>query len=71
MSWTQPVYSTMVASVGYDDEANELQVTWIKGGKTTIYANVPEELAREVANAPSVGTAINTMIKGAYPYRTG
>lgn len=70
MSWSQSVYSTMVSEIGYDTETQELIVTWAKGGKVTVYKGVPEELAKELANAPSVGQMINNQIKGSYPYRT-
>ena len=68
MSWTQPVYSTMVTSVGYDDQTKTLLVTW-KNGRTSAYAGVPEEKAVELANAPSVGTMINMEIKNQYQHR--
>jgi hypothetical protein len=69
MSWTQNVYSSMVSEVAYDSDTNELIVTWAKSGKRSAYSGVPEDLAREVANAPSVGTIINSDVKGVYPHR--
>lgn len=68
MSWSQPVYSSMVSEVGYDDERKELLVTW-KNGKRSVYAGVPEETAQELANAPSVGTMLNNDIKPYYQHR--
>lgn len=68
MSWTQNVFSTMVSEIGYDTDSNELLVTW-KNGKRSAYAGVPEEKAVEIANAPSVGQAINQEIKNQYSHR--
>lgn len=69
MSWKQNVYSTMVSSVGYDSDRNELLVTWKKSGKTSAYKGVPEELALQLANAPSVGRMVIDEIKDFYPHR--
>ena len=69
MSWSQQVYSTMVSEVSYDDEAQELIVTWAKSGKRSAYRGVPEELALQLANAPSVGQMINMEIKPYYQHR--
>lgn len=68
MSWSQNVFSTMVSEIGYDSDANELLVTW-RNGKRSAYSGVPEEKATEIANAPSVGQAINQEIKNQYPHR--
>ena len=68
MGWTQNVFSSNVVSVGYDDEAVELLITW-KNGRVSAYAGVPEGLAQQVANAPSVGSAINSEIKNVFAHR--
>ena len=68
MSWDQTVFSSVVASVGYDSDTSELLVTW-KNGKTSAYAGVPEGVAQQLANAPSVGTMVNAEIKNVYPHR--
>ena len=68
MSWEKSVYSSNVESVGYDSEAKELVVTW-KKGKRSIYAGVPEELAEQLSNAPSVGSMLNEEIKPYYAHR--
>ena len=68
MSWKQHVFSSHVASVGYDEATNDLLVEW-KNGKTSAYAGVPEDLAQQVANAPSVGQMIHGLIKNNYPHR--
>jgi hypothetical protein len=68
MSWTKAVYSSMVSEIGYDDEAEELVVRWARG-KESGYKGVPEDVAIECANAPSVGEYINSEIKPSYPHR--
>ena len=60
--WSQPVYSSNVQEVGYDEEKQELYITWTRG-KRSIYSGVPEELAVQLAHAPSVGTMLNQEIK--------
>lgn len=69
-TWEQNVYSSNVSSIGYDDEAKELYVTW-SNGKRSVYSGVPEELAKDVANAPSVGSILNTEVKPFYAHRYG
>ena len=68
MKWNQRVYSSHVDRVGWDEETSELVIEW-KNGKTSAYAGVSEDLAQQVANAPSVGTMIHNQIKGVYPHR--
>lgn len=68
MSWNQDVFSSVVSSVGYDEETQTLTVTW-KNGRTSAYSGVPEDLAHSVANAPSVGQAINSQIKNSFSHR--
>ncbi len=59
------VYSNRVASIGYED--GKLAVQWAKGGKTSVYSGVPEQLANEVMNAASVGQALKLSVEGVYP----
>ena len=68
MSWNQSVFSSNVAEIGYDSDTNDLVVTW-KSGRVSAYAGVPEELATQLANAPSVGGMINSDIKNSYSHR--
>lgn len=68
--WSKDVYSSNVASVGYDSETKELIITWTKG-KRSIYSGVPEELAEQLANASSVGSMLNAEIKPYYVHRYG
>ena len=67
-TWEKDVYSSNVSSVGYDSESKELIITWSKG-KRSVYSNVPEELAEQLTNAPSVGSMLNSEIKPYYAHR--
>ena len=71
MSWMRPVYSSMVAEVGYDDETKELLVRWARGSKTSAYAGVPEDSALDLADGKiaSIGEYLNSEIKNQYPHR--
>jgi hypothetical protein len=70
MSWSKDVYSSMVSRVGWDDDTNELLVTWAKSGKTSAYGGYDEAKALELSVAPSVGQMVITEIKpGAASHR--
>ena len=68
LKWQKDVYSTNVQSIAYDEEANAMIVSWLKG-KRSAYLGVPEDLAWEVANAPSVGSILSSRIKHQYEHR--
>lgn len=65
------VFSSHVAALGYDPNTLEL---WVKfrTGKTAVYMGVPSDVAKLVVDAPSVGTALNSFVKGkfAFGYKT-
>jgi len=67
--WQQQVFSSNVTEIGYREDAKEMTVRWAKSGKLSVYSGVPEELAQQVANAPSVGSILNSDIKPYYPHR--
>ena len=69
MSWSRPVYSSMVSEVGYDTDAQELLITWAKGGKISAYSGVPEDVAEACSRAPSVGQFVNSEIKPYFQHR--
>lgn len=69
-AWRREVYSTNVQAIEYSEETKEMAVTWLKG-KRSIYSGVPEDVALECANAPSVGVFLNTEVKGKYAHRYG
>ena len=68
MSWSKAVYSSHVTEIGYDEESQELLVTW-KSGRVSAYSGVPEDVALELSNAPSVGQMMNSTIKPMYGHR--
>lgn len=70
MPWTKSVYSSNVSTVGYDEETQELIINWTRG-KRSIYSGVPEELAVQLSNAPSVGQMLNSEIKPNFNHRYG
>ena len=69
-TWRREVYSTNVSEIEYDEETQEMAVTWLRG-KRSVYSGVPEDVALDCANAPSVGIFLNTEIKGKYNHRYG
>lgn len=70
MTWEKAVYSSNVSTVGYDAETKELYITWTRG-KRSIYSGVPEELAVDLSNAPSVGGMLNAEVKPYFGHRYG
>jgi len=67
-TWSQNVYSSMVAAVGYDADSGDLLITWANGRRSA-YSGVPEEVAVSLANAASVGEMMNSEIKPQYEHR--
>jgi hypothetical protein len=61
--WSKDVFSTNASNIAYEEEGGRLIVTWNKGSRRSVYSGVPEDLALQVANAPSVGSILNTEIK--------
>ena len=62
-AWSKPVFSTMIAEVGWDDETEELLVTFLKNGKTAAYKGFDEGTAELLSRAPSVGQMLLSDIK--------
>ena len=67
-AWSKSVFSSMVSSISYDPDTQEMVVQWTRGG-SGVYSGVPEDAADELTRSASVGTMINTEFKGVYPYR--
>lgn len=66
----QPVDSSNIASIGYDERSQTLEVEF-KNGTTYQYFDVPERTARELIDNPSGGSHgkyLNEYIKGNYRY---
>lgn len=63
------VYSSAVDRIGYDAETGDLIVHWIRGKRRqSVYRQVPPNLAHEVMNAASVGTALQLSVQGLYQH---
>lgn len=62
------VYSSHVASIGYDPDSSELHVTY-QNGKTSVYESVPPGKADQVMSAPSIGEALHRFIRGQHEHR--
>lgn len=62
------VWSSYVASIGYDAATNELHVEY-KNGKTTVYDAVPADVAGQVLTSMSIGEALHGLVRNRYPYR--
>lgn len=56
-----------ITGIVYDDETQELTVTFHHGGEYA-YHGVPEETAMGFESAPSAGQYLNSFIKGVYGY---
>ena len=67
-TWEKSVYSSNVSTVAYDAEEKVMYVTFLKGGARYAYQGVPEELAEQLAQAPSVGSMLRNEI---IPYYSG
>lgn len=67
-TWNKSVFSSMVQSVGWNEETSEMEVEF-RNGKVAAYKDVPEDVAVRLSNAPSVGQMLNMEIKGQYSFR--
>lgn len=64
----QPVASSSLLSVGYDKDANTLEIEFRSDGIYQ-YFNVPEDVYSGLLNAPSKGTYFHERIRGRYQYK--
>lgn len=62
-----PVQSSNVASVGYDQETQTLEVEF-NSGSVYQYFDVPQHVYEGLLTAESAGRFLNAEIKGAYRY---
>ena len=68
MNWDRDVFSSTAQAVGWDEQLGGMVVTW-KNGRRSLYVGVSEELAMQVATAPSVGSMLNDQIKPNFAHR--
>ena len=62
-----PVTSTNIAEIGYNESSRTLEILFRNGGLYQ-YFDVPSQEHRELMNASSQGQYLNTHIKGRYRY---
>ena len=63
----EPIASTNIAAIGYDEPAQTLEVEFKTGGIYQYY-NVTQELYEQLTQAASKGQFLAYQIKNAYPY---
>jgi len=63
----QPVSSSNITEVGYD-EANQTVYVKFLNGSTYAYKGVPEHEFENLRTASSVGSYLNRNYKNVYPY---
>lgn len=68
MPTMEPVSSSMIAAVGYDDEFEDLHVEFVKSG-TYVYSGVPRAVYEDLLHASSIGNYVNQVLIPSYPYR--
>ena len=64
---TKDVLSSHVDKVGYDDETQELHVTY-SNGKTAVFKEVDARTANSVMNSPSVGQSLHRSVRGRFDH---
>jgi hypothetical protein len=68
MARLQPVESSSVRAIGYDEEAEELWVEFYSSSDPYVYLRVPPKIYGELRRAGSKGEYVNLMIKPYYDY---
>ena len=66
--WRTPVASTSIRSVGYDDEADVLEIEFQSGGVYR-YEEVPRGVYDDLLRAESHGRYFHDHVRGEYGYR--
>ena len=63
----QPVSSSCIAEVAYDQSHKTLAIRFY-GGREYWYAGIPPETHQALLTAPSIGRYFNAMVRDAYPH---
>lgn len=63
----EPVSSSTIAAIGYDDDAEILEVEFVSGSVYR-YRGVSQDVYEDLRQAPSKGTFFNRHIKEAYAW---
>ena len=61
-----PVDSTMIASICYDQSSGTLEIEFKSNGQVWQYYDVPEVIYNEFRMSGSLGKSFHTMIKNQY-----
>lgn len=61
------VFSSHINQIGYDPETQEFHVTF-SNGRTAIYQDVPQNVARDVMEAPSIGEEVWRSLRGKFKH---
>ena len=61
-----PVDSSMITSIGYDQSSGTVEVEFRSSGQVWQYYDVPESTYNDVRAAGSLGKAFNAMIKNQF-----
>lgn len=64
-----PVISSNIASVGYDQESETLEVEFVGSGRVYRYFGVPVEIKDDLVDAPSIGSYFYHHIRDVYEYQ--
>lgn len=64
----QPVSSSNLRSVGYDDDSGVLEVEFTNGAVYQ-YLEVPDRIYSALVSASSKGKYLHQAVKGKFPYR--
>lgn len=64
----QPVESSWIARIGYENDGGEVFVELIEGG-VYAYVGVPPDTWRDFLAAASKGTFVNEILKPGYRFR--
>lgn len=64
----KPVYSSHISHIAYDPLNKTLSVRYSRGNRTAVYKGVPEDIGNSVTQAPSIGEALHSMVRGKFPF---
>lgn len=64
----QPVESSMIKAVGYDETSSTLEVLF-DSGKTYLYSEVPNHVYSELMESDSKGSYMRDFVIDCYPYQ--
>jgi hypothetical protein len=65
--YREPVSSSSIAEIGFDDDAEMLEVKFVSGSLYR-YLGVSQDVYEDFRRAPSKGAFFNAHIKDAYPW---